>query len=56
VGGITSGGFAPSLGAPVAMGYVDTPALQRELFALVRDKRIPLSVQKGAFVPQRYVR
>ena len=56
VGRITSGGFAPSLGAPVAMGYVDTPALQRELFALVRDKRIPLSVQKGAFVPQRYIR
>lgn len=56
VGRITSGGFGPSVGAPVAMGYVETTALQHELFALVRDKRIPLSQQKGAFVPQRYFR
>ncbi len=56
VGTITSGGFGPSVGGPIAMGYVATGALQRELYALVRDKKIPLALQKGAFVPQRYCR
>ncbi|HEY3699619.1 MAG TPA: glycine cleavage system aminomethyltransferase GcvT [Spongiibacteraceae bacterium] len=55
-GAITSGGFGPSVGAPVAMGYVKTAALQSELFALVRDKKIPLSVQTSAFIKQRYFR
>lgn len=56
VGVITSGGFGPSVGAPVAMGYVATSALQGELFALVRDKKIPLALQTGPFVAQRYYR
>jgi len=56
VGTITSGGFGPSVGAPVAMGYVATAALGGELFALVRDKKIPLALQRGPFVPQRYFR
>lgn len=56
VGRISSGGFGPSVGAPVAMGYVDSAALAGALFALVRDKRIPLALQNGAFVPSRYVR
>lgn len=56
IGTITSGGFGPSVGAPVAMGYVATSALQGELFALVRDKKIPLALQTGPFVEQRYYR
>ena len=56
VGKITSGGFGPSVGAPIAMGYVVTSALQSELFALVRDKKIPLALQSGPFVEQRYYR
>ena len=56
VGTITSGGFGPSVGAPIAMGYVSTNALQGELFALVRDKKIPLVLQTGPFVEQRYYR
>src|SRR5690606_6795543 len=56
VGRITSGGFGPSVGAPVAMGYVQSAALNGPLFALVRGKSIPLSLQRGAFVAQRYVR
>lgn len=56
VGRITSGGFGPSVAAPVAMGYVQTSALSGPLFALVRNKTIPLAVQRRAFVPQRYVR
>lgn len=56
VGVITSGGFGPSVGAPVAMGYVASAALSAELFALVRDKKIPLAVQAGPFVAHRYHR
>ena len=65
VGTITSGGFGPSVGAPIAMGYVETAVLSgassqahpsSELFALVRDKKVPLAVQMGPFVPQRYCR
>ncbi len=56
VGRVTSGGFGPSVAAPVAMGYVQTSALNGPLFALVRGKSIPLSLQRGPFVPSRYVR
>ena len=56
VGRITSGGFAPSVAAPVAMGYVDSAAQQSALFAVVRNKSIALTAQSGPFVPSRYVR
>lgn len=56
VGTVTSGGFGPSVGAPIAMGYVATAALQGELFALVRDKKIPLQVQGEPFAAHRYHR
>lgn len=55
-GKISSGGFGPSLGGPIAMGYVDTDALDAPLFAVVRNKQIALSRQRGPFVPQRYFR
>lgn len=58
VGRVTSGGFAPSLNAAVAMGYVSNEQAQlgTELHALVRDKRIPVKVVKMPFVPQHYFR
>jgi aminomethyltransferase len=58
MGRVTSGGFAPSLGAPVAMGYVDSDqaALGTQLWARVRDKRVAVTVAKMPFVPQRYYR
>ena len=58
VGRVTSGGFGPTLGAPVAMGYVAAAhaALGSEVFALVRGHRIPVTVAKTPFVPQRYYR
>lgn len=58
VGKVTSGGFGPTLAAPVAMGYVDINAASvgTELNALVRGKRLPLSVAKMPFVAQRYHR
>jgi aminomethyltransferase len=58
IGRVTSGGFGPTLGAPVAMGYVDSAyaALETELFAMVRNKPVAVKVAKMPFVPQRYYR
>jgi aminomethyltransferase len=58
VGKITSGGFAPSLQAPIAMGYVTAThcAVGTALEADVRGKRIRLTVTKMPFVPHRYHR
>jgi aminomethyltransferase len=58
IGAITSGGFAPSLGTPIAMGLVATEysASGTPLEADVRGKRIPLTVTSMPFVPHRYHR
>ncbi len=58
VGVITSGGFAPSVGAPIAMGYVttDLAAEGTALEAEVRGKRVPLTVAKMPAYPQNYHR
>jgi aminomethyltransferase len=58
VGAVTSGGFAPTLGHPIAMAYVDAAhasegtALELE----VRGKRLPARVVAMPFVPHRYFR
>lgn len=58
VGVITSGGFAPTVNQPIAMGYVDKlhNSVSTELEAEVRGKRIPITVAKMPFVPHRYHR
>jgi aminomethyltransferase len=58
VGKVTSGGFGPSLNAPVAMGYVPTAlsALDTKLFAEVRGQRLPLTVAAMPFVKNTYKR
>lgn len=58
VGVVTSGGFAPTVGAPIAMGYVASghDAIGTALEAEVRGKRVPVSVSATTFVPHRYVR
>ena len=58
IGQVCSGGFGPTLGAPVAMGYVQTAnaALDSDVWAMVRGKRVPMKVAKTPFVPQRYYR
>ena len=52
-GTVTSGGFSPTLGAPVAMGYVrrDVSAPGTELQLLVRDNLLPAQVVALPFVP-----
>jgi aminomethyltransferase len=56
VGQVTSGGFGPTVGAPVAMGYVtpDVASVGTSVNLVVRDKRLPARVAKMPFVPQRY--
>ncbi len=58
VGVVTSGGFAPSVGAPIAMGYVAAGhnAIGTALEAEVRGKRVGLTVTAMPFVPHRYHR
>ncbi len=55
---VTSGGFSPSLSAPIAMGYVrrDVAADGTGLFLLVRGKPLPATVVPMPFVPHRYIR
>ena len=55
-GHVTSGGFGPSFGAPVAMGYVATALAQpgTRLFAEVRGNRVPVDVHPLPFTPHRY--
>jgi len=58
VGKVTSGGFGPSLNAPVAMGYVESgfSAPGTKLDLLVRGKAMPAEVVAMPFVPNRYKR
>ena len=58
IGVVTSGGFSPTLGHPIAMGYVmsDHAGEGTELTVEVRNKRLPAKVAKLPFVPHRYHR
>jgi aminomethyltransferase len=58
VGTVTSGGFGPTLNAPVAMGYLPTSlaANGTQVFAEVRGQRLPLRVAATPFVPNTYKR
>lgn len=57
-GTVTSGGFAPSLDAPIAMGWIDArhAAIGTPLEIEVRGKRIAATVAPMPFVPHRYHR
>ncbi|HXS06359.1 MAG TPA: glycine cleavage T C-terminal barrel domain-containing protein, partial [Rhizomicrobium sp.] len=58
IGRVTSGGFGPSLNAPLAMGYVETEfaANGTGVDLLVRGKALPAQVVAMPFVPNRYKR
>jgi aminomethyltransferase len=58
VGHVTSGGFSPSLGKPVAMALLDrhSAGLGNTLYALVRDRKIAVTVSRLPLVPHRYLR
>jgi aminomethyltransferase len=58
IGSVCSGGFGPTLGGPLAMGYLDSAyvALDTPVWAIVRGKKVQMLVSKMPFVPQRYYR
>ncbi|MBU6462796.1 MAG: glycine cleavage system aminomethyltransferase GcvT [Bradyrhizobium sp.] len=58
IGTVTSGGFGPSLNAPVAMGYLPSShaATGSVVFAEVRGQRLPTRVGAMPFVPSTYKR
>ena len=57
VGVVTSGGFAPSLGAPVALALIDAGlADDAPLWGEVRGKRLPVTATQPPFVAHRYHR
>jgi aminomethyltransferase len=58
IGTVTSGAFGPSLGGPMAMGYVPAglAATGTRLYAELRGKRLPLRVADMPFVKPNYKR
>jgi aminomethyltransferase len=58
VGVVTSGGFAPTLNRPIAMGYVDPrfSVSGTKLSVNVRGRAQPATVTPLPFVPHRYFR
>ena len=58
IGTVTSGGFGPSVNAPIAMGYLPSSfaAPGGLLFAELRGQRLPLRVSPMPFVPNTYKR
>ncbi len=58
VGRVTSGGFGPTLNAPVAMGTVgiEVAAPGTRLLASLRGKMLPVTVEKPRLVKAGYIR
>jgi aminomethyltransferase len=58
IGRLTSGGFGPTLGAPVGMGYVESSqaAPGTAVGLVVRGKTLPGRIARLPFVPQHYHR
>ncbi|MGH6888691.1 MAG: glycine cleavage system aminomethyltransferase GcvT [Rhizomicrobium sp.] len=58
VGRVTSGGFGPTVNAPVAMGYVEKAfsGAGTEIQLLIRGRPVPARVAPLPFVPHRYKR
>jgi aminomethyltransferase len=58
IGEITSGGFGPTVGGPVAMGYVTRKNFKAgtPLNLIVRGKARPAKVVKMPFAPHNYKR
>ena len=58
IGQITSGGFGPTVGGPIAMGYlpVDHTENGTAVYGELRGKRRPLTVAKLPFTPANFKR
>ncbi|PUB18848.1 glycine cleavage system aminomethyltransferase GcvT [Yoonia sediminilitoris] len=58
IGQITSGGFGPTVGGPIAMGYLPTAqaATGTTVYGELRGKRLPLTISPLPFTPANFKR
>lgn len=58
IGKITSGGFGPTIGVPLAMGYLPTAQanIGTTVYGELRGKRLPLTVTSLPFTPANFKR
>ena len=58
IGKITSGGYGPTVGYPIAMGYINSEYANSEddLFGELLGKRVPVKVSNLPFVPLNFKR
>ena len=58
LGVVTSGTLGPTVGKPVALGYLPAShaTVGTQVYALVRDKRTPMMVSSTPFTPNGYFR
>jgi len=58
IGKITSGGYGPTVGHPVAMGYINSEYVDSNdnLFGELRGKRVPVKIAQLPFVPLNFKR
>ena len=58
IGTVTSGGFGPTINAPLAMGYLSKTAiaLGEQIWAELRGERVPLTITDPIAVPHCYKR
>jgi aminomethyltransferase len=58
IGAVTSGGFGPSVNAPIAMGYVTPPGALAggTIYADLRGTRVPLRLSELPFISTTYKR
>jgi aminomethyltransferase len=58
IGKITSGGFGPTVGVPIAMGYVSASTAKNgtTIYGELRGKRLPLTITPLPFTPANFKR
>ncbi|MCA3559447.1 MAG: glycine cleavage system aminomethyltransferase GcvT [Aestuariivirga sp.] len=58
IGKVTSGGFGPSVGGPIAMGYVETASAVpgTKINLVVRGTAMPAAIVSLPFIPNRFKR
>ena len=58
IGAISSGGFGPTVGAPIAMAYIDSPSIETgsKVSVLVRDNLLPATIVALPFITPNYRR
>ena len=56
IGSVTSGGFGPTLGGPMALALVDVSAADAPIFADVRGSQVAMTREKLPFVQHNYKR